>query len=129
MRLFARARQFKTLTHVQQVSPRATFNFRVQHHVHPAGRPSLFPQRTSLCTVTFPCQSYRSISSEQKAKDLNQQGIDDALSEFDVAVAEQQEKQVRTPWHRQGVEVPPVRRQRSAGAMVKGKLYLWNPTE
>jgi calcium uniporter protein, mitochondrial len=32
------------------------------------------------------------------------------------------EKQRRTPWHRDGANVAPVRRERSAGAMVKGKL-------
>jgi hypothetical protein len=36
-------------------------------------------------------------------------------------VAEDQEKQQRAPWHRQGVDVAPVRRQRSAGAMTKGE--------
>ncbi|KAI1620343.1 hypothetical protein EDD37DRAFT_569603 [Exophiala viscosa] len=65
----------------------------------------------------------RSISGEQKAKDLNQQGIDEALSDFDTAIAtEANEKQIRAPWHRQGAEEPPVRKQRSAGAMTKGKL-------
>lgn len=29
---------------------------------------------------------------------------------------------MRTPWHREGSQIPPVKRQRSAGAMTKGKL-------
>ena len=40
---------------------------------------------------------------------------------FDDAVAQEKEKQQRAPWHREGSNVPPVARQRSAGAMVKGK--------
>lgn len=60
------------------------------------------------------------VSYEQKAKDLNQQGVDEALSDFDEAIAEQKDKQSRAPWHRQGADVPPVGRQRSAGAMTKG---------
>lgn len=62
----------------------------------------------------------RNISYEQKAKALNQQGVDEALSDFDDVVAEEKDKQHRAPWHREGVDVPPVRRQRSAGAMTKG---------
>ena len=62
----------------------------------------------------------REVSYEQKAKDLNQQGVDEALSEFDTAVAEDKEKQQRAPWHREGVDEAPVRKQRSAGAMTKG---------
>ena len=36
------------------------------------------------------------------------------------AIAEQKDKQTRTPWHREGSNIPPVARQRSAGAMTKG---------
>ena len=63
----------------------------------------------------------RSISSQQKAKDLNQQGIDEQMSEFDDAIAEEREKQIRAPWQREGADTPPVKRQRSAGAMTKGR--------
>lgn len=64
----------------------------------------------------------RSITYAQKAKDLNQQGIDAQMSEYDTAIADEKEKQTRAPWHREGADTPPVRRQRSAGAMTKGKL-------
>jgi hypothetical protein len=37
-------------------------------------------------------------------------------------VAEDKGKQIRTPWMREGADEPPVARQRSAGAMTKGKL-------
>ena len=33
---------------------------------------------------------------------------------------EQKKKQLKTPWHREGSDMPPVSRQRSAGAMTKG---------
>ena len=40
----------------------------------------------------------------------------------------EKEKQTRAPWHREGSNVPPVRRPRSAGAMTKGRhsslIYL-----
>ena len=39
-----------------------------------------------------------------------------------AAIAQQKEKQNKTPWHREGSNLPPVARQRSAGAMAKGKL-------
>ena len=66
----------------------------------------------------------RSISSQQIAKDLNQQGIDEQMSEFDGAVAADKEKQIRAPWQREGADTPPVKRQRSAGAMTKGRSAL-----
>ncbi|KIW11532.1 hypothetical protein PV08_10833 [Exophiala spinifera] len=76
-----------------------------------------------LARVTVVKHPQRCISGEQTARDLNQQGIDEALSEFDSTVAEEgKDKQLRAPWHRQGAQEPPVRRQRSAGAMTKGKL-------
>lgn len=62
----------------------------------------------------------RSVSSAQKARDLNQQGIDEQVSGLDDQIAEEKEKQVRAPWHREGADTAPVRRQRSAGAMTKG---------
>lgn len=47
--------------------------------------------------------------------------MDEALSDFDEDLIDLQEKQDRTPWHREGVDRPPVHTQRSASAMVKGK--------
>lgn len=61
-------------------------------------------------------------SSVETAKSLNQAGIDEQLHEYDASIAEEQEKQRKAPWHREGSQDPPVRRQRSAGAMTKGKL-------
>ena len=84
-------------------------------HATPSYRFSLPVKASSFAT-----QTSRNVSYEQKAKDLNQQGVDEALSEFETAVADDQEKQQRAPWHREGVDEPPVRRQRSAGAMTKG---------
>jgi hypothetical protein len=65
-------------------------------------------------------QPMRHVSSAQKARDLNQQGIDEQESGLDHDLSEEREKQARTPWHREGADEPPVRRQRSAGAMTKG---------
>ncbi|PQE03213.1 hypothetical protein CJF30_00005717 [Rutstroemia sp. NJR-2017a BBW] len=42
--------------------------------------------------------------------------------QIDNAIGEQKEIQSRTPWHREGAEQPPVKRNRTAGAMTKGKL-------
>ncbi|KAI9877948.1 MAG: hypothetical protein M1830_002392 [Pleopsidium flavum] len=65
---------------------------------------------------------YANKSYAQVAKDLNQKGLDEQESQLDVAIAQEREKQTRTPWHREGSQIPPVKRQRSAGAMTKGKL-------
>lgn len=67
------------------------------------------------------CHNPRTCASHaQNAKDLNQKGVNEQVSKFDDAIAQEKEKQVRTPWHRQGANEPPVKRQRSAGAMTKG---------
>ncbi|KAI9046749.1 hypothetical protein LZ554_009487 [Drepanopeziza brunnea f. sp. 'monogermtubi'] len=61
-----------------------------------------------------------------KAKALNQKGLqeleDGVHGQIDDAIGQARELQARTPWHREGSDTPPVRRDRSAGAMTKGKL-------
>ena len=41
-------------------------------------------------------------------------------STIEKAIGAEKEKQRKAPWHREGSELPPVARQRSAGAMIKG---------
>jgi calcium uniporter protein, mitochondrial len=40
--------------------------------------------------------------------------------DYNRRLMEDKGKQIRTPWHRDGSDTPPVARQRSAGAMTKG---------
>ncbi|KAF4542139.1 Coiled-coil domain containing protein [Lasiodiplodia theobromae] len=61
-------------------------------------------------------------SSSQPASELNNNITQEENEDFDQRVAEDKGKQIRTPWHREGSDVPPVGRLRSAGAMTKGKL-------
>ncbi|TVY15844.1 Mitochondrial calcium uniporter protein 6 [Lachnellula arida] len=60
----------------------------------------------------------------QKAQEEQEKGFDNQL---DNAIGEQRELQARTPWHREGSDRPPVKRNRSAGAMTKGK-FLTTPS-
>lgn len=53
-------------------------------------------------------------------RNSDQSNVDAQVSNIDDAVAQKKEKQTRTPWHREGSNIPPVARQRSAGAMTKG---------
>lgn len=47
---------------------------------------------------------------------------------FEGALDQQEEKQARTPWHREGSDTPPVARERSAEAITKGVCNLyWCP--
>ena len=41
-------------------------------------------------------------------------------STIEKAIGAEKEKQNKAPWHREGSDMPPVARQRSAGAMIKG---------
>jgi len=63
------------------------------------------------------------------AKALNQKGLDDHENGFnkqlDGQMGEAEEKQVRSPWNREGSDKPPVKRLRSASAMTKGESFYW----
>lgn len=80
---------------------------------------TLTPQNKSRQPVR---SQIRHASADSKARALNQKSFDSQLSGYDAKVSEQQEKQIKAPWHREGSDAPPVRRQRSASAMTKGKL-------
>ncbi|KAI9692398.1 MAG: hypothetical protein M1822_006629 [Bathelium mastoideum] len=82
-------------------------------------------QSTAFCKVKNPVPQRESgsISSySQPASELNHDVGEEEIQHYDQLVAESKDKQIRTPWHRDGSDEPPVKRQRSAGAMTKGKL-------
>lgn len=54
------------------------------------------------------------------AKELHQKSDEAHKSDFEKSIAREKEKQTKAPWHREGSNVPPVARPRSAGAMTKG---------
>lgn len=113
-------------SHALSARPRLALSIREHgHHDLPLAHRPCPLVNAPLNTTTLNRTPRRYSSGEQTAKELNQQGVDEALSEFDTAVTEEKEKVTRAPWHRQGVDVPPVRRQRSAGAMTKGKLLAF----
>jgi len=60
----------------------------------------------------------------EAAKSLNQKGLEHDESELNDTLAHEKERQTRAPWHREGSDLPPVARQRSAGAMVKGAEHF-----
>jgi hypothetical protein len=66
-----------------------------------------------------------------QAKELGKksQELQDEVSmkrdgQIDDTIGEAEEKQARTPWHREGSDQSPVRRMRSAGVMTKGIPYV-----
>lgn len=83
-------------------------------------------QISPLCLRTFTSTNVwrKEKSHTDKAKELNQKALDKEEdwfnSQLDNAIGEQKEIQARTPWHREGSDEPPVKRNRSAGAMTKG---------
>ncbi|KAK5682724.1 hypothetical protein LTS10_005854 [Elasticomyces elasticus] len=58
----------------------------------------------------------------QSAANLSQDVGQAEKDHFQRVEAESKDKQIRSPWMREGSDVPPVSRNRSAGAMTKGKL-------
>lgn len=71
-----------------------------------------------------PCRARYATDYAQQARDLNQKGLDEQEAQLEDALEEEKEKQVRAPWHREGADQPPVKRNRSAGAMTKGPHKL-----
>ena len=69
------------------------------------------------CSSTAPKLESRLAEGD---KNVSEQSSAIRKSSLDDAVAEETEKQTKAPWHREGSDIPPVARQRSAGAMVKG---------
>jgi hypothetical protein len=61
-------------------------------------------------------------SNARPASELNNKITQEEKDDFAKKLQEDKSKQIRTPWHREGSDKPPVARQRSAGAMTKGKL-------
>ena len=59
-------------------------------------------------------------SNARPAADLNNDITQEEKDHFAKKLAEDKGRQIRTPWHREGSDVPPVARERSAGAMTKG---------
>lgn len=91
-------------------------------------RPTNAPLRSFLITRNLTVgqkktNSYAN-SNARPAEDLNHNVTQEEKDDYEQRLQEDiKEKQIRTPWHREGSEVPPVARQRSAGAMTKGSSY------
>lgn len=85
--------------------------------IHTAERPAKQAPR-----ATYVLQARRGVSAEATARELSQQSVDELAEGVDEDnVAQAKDKQHKRPWMREGVDHAPVRRQRSAGAMTKGK--------
>jgi len=59
-------------------------------------------------------------SNARPAVELDHNVTQEEKDDFAKRLAEDKGKQIKTPWHREGSDTPPVARQRSAGAMTKG---------
>ena len=90
-------RSLKTICLASNVSAHLQLSVRGQYHVWSRSHKPSPRTHPPSGAVGFVSHTSRSVSYEQKAKDLNQQGVDEALSDFDTAVGEDQEKQQRAP--------------------------------
>jgi hypothetical protein len=68
-------------------------------------------------------------SNARPASELNDNITQEEKDHFAKRLAEDKGKQIRTPWHREGSDQPPVARQRSAGAMTKGRALQSQSTK
>jgi len=79
---------------------------------------SVYRTFSSTASQRFPDYTARAKALHQKSADEHE---DEFNSQIDNAIGEAKELQARTPWHREGSDLPPVKRNRSAGAMTKGR--------
>lgn len=67
-------------------------------------------------------------SNARPAGDLNQNITQEEKDDYQKRLERNMKnKQIRTPWHHEGSDTPPVARQRSAGAMTKGMRLYTSP--
>ena len=71
-----------------------------------------------------PSRNQYNNSNARPAAELNENITQEEKDHFAKKLDEDKGKQIRTPWHREGSDQPPVARQRSAGAMTKGTFTL-----
>lgn len=86
---------------------------------HPINYLAHTPQHRALHVSSFQ-RSESNVSESIKASE--QQNLDKEEAEVEDSIAQEKDKQQRAPWHREGSNVPPVARPRSAGAMTKGTV-------
>lgn len=82
-------------------------------------------QSLAACNgLPYNASRYFSVSRHRpvETRDLGKAPADKKKTTYDDAIAQEQGKQAAAPWHREGSEQPPVKRQRSASAMTKGIL-------
>lgn len=107
--------------------------------------PRIGIRRAAFMIIDRSCRSYRSFESSNycrshayrsfslsrrsrahvdhaaNARALNEKGLQVEESQLEETVSSGEEKQVRTPWHREGSKVPPVQQSRSRRSVTKGE--------
>ena len=71
--------------------------------------------------LTLPKRQQYESSNARPATELDHHITQEERDDYERRLEEDKGKQIRTPWHREGSDIPPVARQRSAGAMTKGE--------
>ncbi|KAM0794713.1 hypothetical protein BDR22DRAFT_826670 [Usnea florida] len=105
---------------MQKLPSRALFSPRLLL----CSRPSAIDRSRRQHQLTLQSSSNQSTNQTclQVVPGLHQTTQIRGASTVERAIGQQKEKQNKAPWHREGSDLPPVARQRSAGAMIKGKL-------
>ena len=117
MRAAIRVCFMSQLSHVPNLASRSQYRSLAVYKLRSAQRPTI-----RAVWKSHVLQAYRAASAEATARELSQQSVDELAEDVDEdQVEEAKEKQHKGRWMREGVDDAPVSRQRSAGAMTKGK--------
>jgi hypothetical protein len=114
-----------TCPHRLYAPPLARRIYGVTQHSAAIARPLQFRSFTIAARLKAEAPKFEKYdnSNARPASELNDNITQEEKDHFAKRLAEDKGKQIRTPWHREGSDVPPVARERSAGAMTKGPSH------
>ncbi|KAI4160482.1 MAG: hypothetical protein LQ342_005715 [Letrouitia transgressa] len=121
LRAFSRVRCVATSPHTANTHIQVAAIARIQHQRYQS-IPT--PARTQCRHFSISTLLATDGSRTNAVKDVQQQNADPEESDLDRAISQEKEKQTRAPWHREGSNVPPVARQRSAGKLLTTPSHL-----
>ncbi|KAL9612449.1 MAG: hypothetical protein Q9167_002958 [Letrouitia subvulpina] len=121
LRAVSRARRVVTSAQTANTHVRIAVIARTQHQ-----RCQSIPASTRTPCRFFGNSNLLAIEGRRTdaAKDPQQRNADNKESDLDRAISQEKEKQTRAPWHREGSNVPPLARQRSAGKLLTTPSHL-----
>lgn len=112
----------RTLATTNKYSTRSNLFISGKSQIYPLSTHNRLDVPTNPRTTWLRQYVTPSRASETNPTRKSENEPDDESSKLDEAVSYVKQNQRKTPWQREGSQIPPVKRERDASAMTKGKL-------